>query len=146
MCGSAADAALEPSAEAKSKHNTRKHLDQTICHAALGSGNAGPNETTAVPFINQTAGVPLSCCHKMSALPSPLKSAASFTCQVGPGLASAGPLESTLTPFMSHTAGVPSSFCHRTSALPSPLKSAASFACQVEPGLERPGPIKATPV
>ena len=39
-----------------------------------------------MPFISQIAGVPLSFCHRMSALPSKLKSPVPSTCQLGPGL------------------------------------------------------------
>ena len=39
-----------------------------------------------VPLISHIAGVPLSFCHWMSDLPSPLKSPVPSTCQLGPGL------------------------------------------------------------
>ena len=88
----------------------------------------------------QIAGVPLSFCHRMSDLPSPLKSPASSTCQVGPGLAPGAAPPIRLVPSIIQIAGVPLSFCHRMSDLPSPLKSPASSTCQVGPGLE-PGPL-----
>ena len=44
-----------------------------------------------VPSMVQIAGAPLSCCERISELPSPLKSAASAICQVGPGLGRAAP-------------------------------------------------------
>src|SRR5260370_27168293 len=37
----------------------------------------------------QITGKPLSCCQRISDLPSPLKSAASATCHAGPGLGKA---------------------------------------------------------
>src|SRR6476659_4284482 len=70
----------------------------------------------------------------MSALPSPLKSAAAISCQSAPGLKpTLAPLR-IFEPSISHAAGVPSWFCHRMSALPSPLKSPESITCQAAPG------------
>jgi hypothetical protein len=39
---------------------------------------------TVVPSMIQITGKPLSCCQRISDLPSPLKSAVAATCQVGP--------------------------------------------------------------
>src|SRR5438046_177916 len=80
-----------------SSRAARRHHTQMMCHAAPGSRRGGPKDVTAVPSISHTAGVPSLFCHRMSALPSPLKSSASLACQVGPGLARPGPVESTLT-------------------------------------------------
>jgi hypothetical protein len=43
-------------------------------------------DTKFIPFISQIAGVPSLPCHRMSGLPSPLKSPLPLTCQLGPGL------------------------------------------------------------
>src|SRR5215475_1829194 len=68
-----------------------------------------------VPFISQIAAVPLPgsdafavllYCHRMSACPSPLKSAAVMTCQFGPGLAMIGSAVGVV-PFISQIAAVP---------------------------------------
>jgi hypothetical protein len=47
---------------------------------------AAPIDTTLVPSISQIAGVPFWPCHRMSDLPSPLKSPAPLISQLGPGL------------------------------------------------------------
>ena len=65
-----------------------------------------------VPSMVQIAGAPLSCCERISELPSPLKSAASAICQVGPGLGRAAP-RLRLVPSMIQNVGVPLSCCHR---------------------------------
>ena len=39
-----------------------------------------------MPFISQIAGVPSALCHRMSDLPSLLKSPVPLICQLGPGL------------------------------------------------------------
>ena len=75
-----------------------------ICQSLPGLASAGPKALTLVPSISHTAGVPLSFCHRMSALPSSLKSAAAVACQLGPGLASGVPYAATLVPPISHTA------------------------------------------
>ena len=91
------------------------------------------------PSISQIAGVPSSCCHRMSDLPSPLKSPVPLTCQLGPGLnGPAAPVDSAVEPSISQIAGVPSSFCQRMSDLPSPLKSPVALTCQLGPGLKEP--------
>src|SRR4051812_29030453 len=64
------------------------------------------------PFISQTAGVPSEFCHRMSALPSPLKSPAPMTCQAGPGLGPTEAPESLVSPSISQIAGWPSLPCH----------------------------------
>ena len=89
-----------------------------------------------MPSISQIAGVPSSFCHRMSDLPSPLKSPVPLICQLGPGLNRAGGAPViAFVPSISQIAGVPSSFCHRMSDLPSPLKSPVSLICQLGPGL-----------
>src|SRR6266436_4272998 len=94
----------------------------TMCQAELGFDSVAP-ETRDVPFISHTAGVPSAFCHRMSALPSPLKSPALMTCQAEPGLNPAAPPEESVKPFMNQMTGVPSSYCQRMSDLPSALKS-----------------------
>src|SRR2546421_10242 len=80
-------------------------------------------EAIATPVINQTAMLPsLKPRHRMSDLPSPLKSPTPAMNQ------SAGTLLTTLVPerampFMNQIATVPSAARHRMSDLPSPLKS-----------------------
>src|SRR5436190_527888 len=84
-------------------------------------------------------GVPSWPCHRMSDLPSPLKSPVALTCQFGPGLNEpAALLDSTVEPSISQMAGVPSLPCHRMSDLPSPLKSPLALICQSGPGLNEP--------
>src|SRR5258705_9132718 len=98
-----------------------------------------------VPFISQTAGVPSLPCHRMSDLPSPLKSALPLTCQLGPGLnGPAAPTDTALVPSISQIAGVPSLPCHRMSDLPSPLKSPVPLTCQLGPGLNEPAALTDT--
>src|SRR3954453_5613582 len=87
------------------------------------------------PSICKMAACPLAFFQRMSALPSPLKSAAAISCQAEPGLnPTLAPLRIDV-PFINHAAGVPSAFCHRISALPSPLKSPEPITCQAAPGL-----------
>jgi hypothetical protein len=51
------------------------------------------------PSISQIAGVPSLPCHKMSDLPSPLKSPLPSICQLGPGLNDpAAPIDTTCVP------------------------------------------------
>ena len=57
--------------------------------SGAGIGPTAARVATVVPFISQIAAWPLSFCHRMSALPSPLKSPAPLTCQEVPGLAPA---------------------------------------------------------
>src|SRR6478735_6035265 len=92
-------------------------------------------DTTLVPSMVQMAGVPSSFCHRMSDLPSPLKSPVPLISQLGPGLN--GPIAPTnvaLVPSISQSAGVPSFPCQRMSDLPSPLKSPVPLICQLGPG------------
>src|SRR5882757_1478859 len=49
------------------------------CQFVPGSEPTLLPEITVKPLINQTAGVPSVFCHSISALPSPLKSAAATT-------------------------------------------------------------------
>src|SRR5438105_15805087 len=81
-----------------------------------------PPPMTLVPFISQITASPLSFCHRMSALPSPLKSPVALTCQLEPGLPRLA-LPSTLVPFSSQITIPPLLFCHSRSDLPSALKS-----------------------
>src|SRR5258705_4036268 len=98
-------------------------------------------DRTLVPSISQIEGVPLLCCHRMSDLPSPLKSPVPLISQLGPGLnGPTAPTNVAWVPSISQTAGVPSWPCHRMSDLPSPLKSPVPLICQVGPGLDPPGP------
>src|SRR5258706_269030 len=73
---------------------------------------------TVVPFISQTAAWPLSFCHTMSDLPSPLKSSAPLTCHDVPRLEPTLALLRRVDTFISHTAARPPSFCPRMVALP----------------------------
>src|SRR5258706_15993515 len=57
------------------------------CHDVPRFVPTGLAVRTEVPFISHTVACPLSFCHRMSDLPSPLKSPAPWTCQDGPGLA-----------------------------------------------------------
>src|SRR5258707_2696162 len=88
---------------------------------------------TVVPFISQTAAWPLSFCHTMSDLPSPLKSSAPLTCHDVPRLEPTLALLRRVNPFFSPNAAWPLSFCHRMSALPSPSKSPGPFICPEGP-------------
>src|SRR5258707_288267 len=64
----------------------------------------GLTARTEVPFISHTVACPLSFCHRMSDLPSPLKSSAPRTCQDVPGLEPTLILLSSVVPFISQTA------------------------------------------
>src|SRR6266567_2240108 len=82
-----------------------------------------PAEMTPMPFINHMVTVPVDAWrHRMSALPSPLKSPT-------PAIDQSVPVpmvlaETTLVPFINHIMTVPvDAWRHRMSALPSPLKS-----------------------
>src|SRR5258705_361144 len=90
-----------------------------------------------VPCMVQIDVKPLSCCHRMSDLPSPLKSSAALMCQLGPGLEPTAASATGFKPFISQIAGKPLSFCQRISALPSRLKSAAALTCHEGPTLVR---------
>src|SRR4051812_47140651 len=84
-----------------------------ICQPASapeGNGPTAPTHVDCAPFISQMAGVPSSPCHRMSDLPSPLKSPLPLICQLGPGLPEpAALLDNRLPPFISQIEGVPSS-------------------------------------
>src|SRR6266446_6113791 len=111
------------------------------CHEEPGFAKDAPEKSEA-PFINQMAGVPSVFCHRISALPSPLKSHAPIARQEAPGLNPAiAPLMSVV-PSMNQITGVPSAFCQRMSDLPSPLKSPAAFTVHEVPGL---GPTPEAP-
>ena len=99
-------------------------------------------DTMLVPFISQIAGVPSLPCHRMSDLPSPLKSPLPLTCQLGPGLNEPAALTVTaVVPSISQIEGVPSLPCHKMSDLPSPLKSPLPLTCQLGPGLNEPAAL-----
>ena len=74
------------------------------------------------PFINHMATVPLVLRHRMSDLPSPLKSPVATIDQLFGTLPIAADVE-TAVPFMNHMATLPLVSRHRMSVLPSPLKS-----------------------
>src|SRR6267142_2651209 len=92
-----------------------------ICQPASapeGNGPTAPTHVDCAPSMSQMAGVPSSPCHRMSDLPSPLKSPVALICQLGPGLPEpATLLDNRLPPFISQIEGVPSSPCHRMSLL-----------------------------
>ena len=105
-----------------------------------------PIVTAVRPFISQMPGVPSSFCHRMSDLPSSLKSPSPLTCQLGPGLYGHGPFGPAaptvmaVKPFIRQIPAVPSLFCHRMSdALPVrvPLKSCGLHDA-VQRGLDAP--------
>ena len=92
-----------------------------------------------MPFISQIAGWPLSFCHRMSDLPSLLKSPVPLICQLGPGFGPAAPPPIRFRPFISQMRGLPSLFCHRMSDLPSLLKSPVRLDLPARPRIERAG-------
>src|SRR5258705_401595 len=99
-------------------------------------------DRTLVPSISQIEGVPLLCCHRMSDLPSPLKSPVPLISQLGPGLnGPTAPTNVASVPSISHIAAVPLSCCQMMSSLPSPLKSPVPLICQVGPGLNEPAAV-----
>src|SRR3954462_12376284 len=103
-----------------------------MCQSCPGLDTPATSPETKLVPINQIAGVPSLFCHRMSDLPSPLKSPLPLTCQLGPGLTGLTTFpESRLLPSISQIAGVPSLFCHRMSDLPSPLKSPLPLICQL---------------
>ena len=57
------------------------------CHVAPRLVSV-PALTIENPVHSETTGVPSAFCHRMSGLPSPLKSAAAITCQDDPGFGS----------------------------------------------------------
>ena len=66
---------------------------------------------------------PLVFCHRMSDLPSPLKSPVPMTCQLGAGVADDSARDDGECRSSARSRPAPLVFCHRMSALPSPLKS-----------------------
>src|SRR5258706_291140 len=74
------------------------------CHDVPRFVPTGLTVRTDVPFISHTVACPLSFCHRMSDLPSPLKSSAPRTCQDVPGLEPTLILLSSVVPFISQTA------------------------------------------
>src|SRR5436190_2076901 len=80
-------------------------------------------EAIVVPFMNQIATSPVVVLrHRMSALPSPLKSPMPSIVQAV-GTLPKPPLDEIDAPFISQTATLPLLSRHRRSPLPSPLKS-----------------------
>src|ERR1700688_3224105 len=80
-------------------------------------------DMTWVPFISQVSDwLVLGLSNNRSLLPSPLTSAAPWSCQAAPGFPTETALR-MLVPFISHTDTSPLLFCHRMSDLPSPLTS-----------------------
>src|SRR5262245_40479731 len=86
-----------------------------MCQSVPGLNEpAAPNDITLLPSINQIAGVPSLPCHRMSDLPSPLKSATPLTCQLAPGLnGPTAPANVALAPSISQIATLPSLPCPR---------------------------------
>src|SRR5437588_283836 len=100
-----------------------------------------------MPFISQIAASTLcrsdglaafSYCHKMSDLPSPLKSPVAIACQPAGGAATMAS-EVGDKPFINQIAASPFcgseafeafSYCHKISASPSALKSPVVTVCQ----------------
>src|SRR5262249_56615077 len=79
---------------------------------------------TVVPFISQIATLPLVSRHRMSHLPSPLKSPVPTMDQVVATFPTPAALGfKTAVPFISQIATLPLASCHSTSLLPSALKS-----------------------
>ena len=81
------------------------------------------------PFINHIATAPEMCRHRISLLPSPLKSPVPAICQSFPGVPTKA-LDWMLKPFINHIATAPEMCRHRISLLPSPLKSPVPAICQ----------------
>src|SRR6266542_6438350 len=91
---------------------------------------------TVPPFMNQMATAPeVVFRHRISALPSPLKSPTSAITQLV-GMAGSSKKFVTVSPSMSHSSTAPEEvFRHRMSALPSPLKSPTLAIVQVGPAM-----------
>src|SRR6266545_1474209 len=89
-----------------------------------------------MPFINQIARSPLALRHKMSHLPSPLKSPVATTDHVV-GITPSVTALWTCRPFISQIARLPLLSRQRISALPSPLKSAVPTMDQLVGTLPR---------
>src|SRR5712671_461267 len=78
-----------------------------ICHDEPRLVPTGLVVRTVVPFISQTAAWPLSFCHTMSDLPSPLKSFAPLTCHAVPRLEPTLVMLRSVNPFISQMAAWP---------------------------------------
>ena len=83
-----------------------------------------------MPFMNQIAVLPRLSRHRMSLLPSPLKSPVPTMFQVG-GTLPTRPPDEMVAPFISHTATLPLLSRQRMSPMPSPLKSPTPTTDQV---------------
>src|SRR6476646_9297311 len=113
--------------------------------APEANGPTAPTHVDCAPFMSQIAGVPSSPCHRMSLLPSPLKSPVPITCQDGPGFGPTAEPNARFVPlFRLQIAAWPLSFCHRNSLRPSALKSPSSIRCQLGPTLGPTAPLNAT--
>src|SRR5437588_781804 len=129
----------------------------TVCQLAGGAATtlskvgwvAFISQIAAWPFAGSAAFAALLYCHRMSALPSPLKSPVASACQLGGGWAMTGPAVGVV-PFISQIAVSPLSgsealavllYCQRISASPSPLKSPDVIACQPGGGAAMIGPV-----
>src|SRR5215471_18162229 len=142
-CGRAEGAStLQARKESDPASTDAQYPMASTCQALPGLTNDAP-DTSDVPFISHTAGVPSVFCHSMSALPSPLKSPVPSARHAGPGLNPAAAPAVSVVPSRNQMTGVPSVFCQRRSDLPSPLKSPAERTCQDGPGLA-PTPEPAT--
>src|SRR5262250_2185002 len=87
---------------------------------------------TLVPFMNQTATLPLVSCHRTSLLPSPLKSPVPTMDQVVGTFPTPAVLGfKTVVPFISQIATLPPVSRHTMSLLPLPLKSWVSVSSLV---------------
>src|SRR5271154_6677286 len=93
--------------------------------------------STLAPFINQTERSPVVSRHKMSALPSPLKSLAAATFHIEgtfPRLTD----DITCAPFMNHMAVLPLVSRQSKSNFPSPSKSCWATIDHLAGTLARP--------
>src|SRR5262245_7484460 len=94
-------------------------------------------DAISTPFMSQTARDPPASRHRMSALPSPLKSPVPITDQLVGTIPSVTDC-CTDSPLLSQIAILPELSRHRMSALPSPLKSTKPATCQDTGMLPRP--------
>ena len=100
---------------------------------------AAPPKMKFIPSISQIAGVPSLLCHRMSDLPSPLKSPVPSIVPARPWIERPdGSHGHGIDAVHQPDGGLPSLFCQRMSDLPSPLKSPVPLICQLGPGLNGP--------
>jgi hypothetical protein len=82
-----------------------------------GLGFTGPPPIKVFPFMSQIEAWPvLAFCHRMSELPSPLKSPVPISVQLDPGLGLTAPPSTKVVPFISQIAAWPFVFCHKRAA------------------------------